>query len=118
MASKKTPKISKYCRIFQWIEEKEPRLAYVIRELCLEGHLSPSGRFPGITFLYPKDEKYLDDIIDKFNSKPEEAEKIILSLIIPDALITGSDFTKNPIGSRLGIKYTVEKADSDKVMLA
>jgi hypothetical protein len=119
MASKKKGQLSKHCRIFQWVEAKDADLADAIRALCLEGTLSPSGRSPGVTFLYPKDKAYRDEIIDKaYSDEADEAAKLIESLIIPDALLQGADFQRRPVGSRLGVKYDVESADRGKVKLA
>jgi len=119
MASKKKGQLSKHCRIFQWIEAKDPDFAGAIRDLCLEGTLSPSGRSPGVTFLYPKDKAYRDKVVDKaYSADADEAAKIIESLIIPDALLQGADFQRRPVGSRLGVKYGVETAERGKVKLA
>lgn len=119
MASKKKGQLTKYCRIFQWVEAKDSDFAGAIRDLCLEALLNPSGRSPGVTFLYPKDKAYRDDIIEKaYSDDADEAAKHIESLIIPDALLQCSDFQRRPVGSRLGVKYTVESAGQGKVKLA
>jgi hypothetical protein len=108
MATKKKGPSTKYCRIFQWIEDKDPAFAEVIHFLCLEGQLSPNKRAPGVTFLYPKEKAYRDKIIDMRDSDADEAARLIESLIIPDVLLQGSDFQRRPVGSRLGVKYDVE----------
>jgi hypothetical protein len=118
MASKKKGQLTKQCRIYQWIEAQDASFAAAIRDLCLEGALSPGGR-GGVTFLYPKDNAYRAEIVDKaYSDDADEAVKLIESLIIQDALVTGTDFTRRAIGSRLGIKYVVEGADATKVKLA
>ena len=38
MASKKKGQLTKYCRIFQWVQAKDPDFAGAIRDLCLELH--------------------------------------------------------------------------------
>jgi hypothetical protein len=119
MASKKKGQLTKYCRIFQWLQARDPDFAGAIRDLCLEALLNPSGRSPGVTFLYPKDKAYRDDIIEKaYSDDANEAAKHIESLIIPDALLQCSDFQRRPVGSRLGVKYAVESAGQGKVKLA
>jgi len=119
MSSKKKQQLSKHCRIFQWVEAQDPDFAGAIRDLCLEGALSPGGRVAGVTFLYPKDKAYRQEIIDKtYSDEADDAVKLVESLIVPDALISGADFNRRPVGSRLGVKYAVESADAGKVKLA
>ena len=119
MASKKKGQLSKHCRIFQWVEAQDPELAGAIRDLCLEGALSPGGPVAGVTFLYPKDKAYRAEIVDKaYSDDADEAVKLIESLIIPDALVQGSDFNRRPVGSKLGVKYDVESVSDGKVKLA
>ena len=118
MSSKKKQQLSKYCRIFQWVEAQDADFAQAIRDLCLEGALSPGGRSSGVTFLYPKEKVYRKEIIDATYADADEAEKLVQSLIVPDALVASADFNRRPNGSRLGVKYAVESADSSKVKLA
>jgi hypothetical protein len=119
MASKKKGPLSKYCRIFQWVEAQDPDFAGAIRDLCLEGVLSPGGRSAGVTFLYPKDKDYRKEIIEKtYSDAADEAVRLVESLVIPDALLAGADFHRRPVGSRLGVKYVVESADGGQVRLA
>jgi hypothetical protein len=118
MATKKRGQLTKHCRIYQWVEAQDPDFAAAIRDLCLERALSP-GAGGGVTFLYPKDKAYRTEIIDKtYSDEADDAVKIVESLIIPDALLTGADFNKRPVGSRLGVKYPVEAAEGGKVKLA
>jgi hypothetical protein len=119
MATKKKGQLSKHCRIFQWVEAQDPDLAAAIRDLCLERALSPAGPAGGVTFLYPKEKEYRAEIVSKaYSDEAEEAVKLIESLIIPDALVQGADFSRRPVGSKLGVKYVVESADSMKVKIA
>lgn len=116
--SKKKAQSAKYCRIFQWIEAQDPAFAAAIDRLCLQGSLSPGGRGAGITFLYPEDKAFRDEITEKaYSYDADEAEKIVCSLIIPDALLAGGDFNRRAVGSKLGVKYGVESADASKVKL-
>ncbi len=117
MASKKQPQQTKYCRIFQWVEAQDPGFATAIRDLCLEGALSP-GR-SGVTFLYPEDDAYRKEITTKaYTDEADEASNMIQALIIPTPLLTGADFNKGPISNLMNIKLTVESAASNKVKLA
>ncbi len=118
MASKKKAQLTKHCRIYQWIEAQDPMLASAIHDLCLEGNLSPShGR--GVTFLYPKEKALRDEIVEKaYSDDADEAQKLIESLIIPDALLTAADFNRRPVGNRLGVKIGVEAVEGSKVKLA
>ncbi len=119
MASKKKTTMVKQCRIFQWIEEHDPELAGAIRDLCLEGALSPGGRSAGVTFLYPKDKAYREEIVSKtYSQEADDAVKLVESLIVPVPLISGADFNRGPIGSRLGVAYAVESAEGARVKLA
>jgi hypothetical protein len=117
--SKKKGQMSKYCRIFQWVEAQDPSFAGAIRDLCLEGALFPGRRSAGVTFLYPKDKAHREEIVDKtYSDAADEAVRLVEALIIPDALHVGADFTKRDVGSRLGVRFTVESADAAKVKLA
>lgn len=122
MTSKKKPQLEKFCRIFQWIEQQDAEFAGAIRDLCLEGALSPGGRAAGVTFLYPRDKDYRREIIDAaYSAEADEAVKMVESLILPDVFLTAADFSRagRDVGSRAGIKYTVEPgAGSGKVALA
>jgi hypothetical protein len=118
MASKKKGQMVKQCRIFQWLEAQDPELAGAVRELCLDRLLEPPPGH-GVTFLYPQEKAYRDEIVDAtYSADPESAIKLVESLIIPDALPKGADFKKRPIGSRLGVRYAVESAEAGTVRLA
>jgi hypothetical protein len=116
MASKKKAPTRKYCRIHQWVSDQDPKFANAIRELCLEGALS--GGRSGVTFLYPKDEAYRAEIVEKaFSMDADKAVEMVNSLIIPMYLASGKDFSEQDIGSRGGVKFDVKSADSGKVKL-
>ena len=88
-ASKKRDHLTKVCRIFQWIEGKDERFASAIRNLCMEGALSPGHSSPGLTFLYPEDAAYRAEICDKaYSDDADSAVTMIKALIIPDASTT------------------------------
>jgi hypothetical protein len=121
MASKKKGQLSKYCRIFQWIEAQDPDFANAIRQLCLEGALSPGGRSAGVTFLYPKEKSFRDEITDMaYTDDADDAATLIESLIIPDAILTAGDFRRagHPVGNRLGVQFIVEPGDGPKIKLS
>jgi hypothetical protein len=102
-------------RIYQWLKKEDPRLADVIRELCLEGALASSKA----TFLYPTDAKYREEIISLTDAgDSNEAAKLVESLIVPDGMRSGTDFLSRDVGSLLGVKYSVEGAEGGKVRIA
>jgi hypothetical protein len=116
--SGKKKTMTRFCRIFQWLEDQDAELAEAIHNLCLEGALSP-GRSGGVTFLYPKDKAYRAEIISKtYSDEADEASKMVESLIVPIALIAGADFNSQAVGNRLGVKLVVESAEGSKVKLA
>lgn len=111
MSSKKSVnKLTKYCRIFQWVEVKSEALAEAIRDLCMEGSLSAGGRKSGTTFIYPS-EKVRKSIIEKaYSDKAEEAIDLLNAHIISDPVRTTDDFQRG-VGSRYGIKLEVKSTD-------
>lgn len=113
-------KLTKYCRIFQWIEKNDPDLAECIKDLCLEGALTPYRGINGITFLMPGKSSNLRSKILKYtySSKPNEdadtAVKLIESLIITDNLPDIEKFEfyskhSTPMGNKLRIRQTIDK---------
>jgi hypothetical protein len=119
MTSRKKNTLTKYCRIYQWIENEDPDFAATFRDLCMEGSLSPGAKSPGVTFLYPNEKSYRDEIISKaYSDNIDDAIRMLESLIIPDILKTASDFNNRSIGSKLGVKYVVQSADQSKIILA
>jgi hypothetical protein len=118
-------KLSTYCRIFQWIEAQDLQFANAIKQLCLEGHLSPKGaNSAGVTFLYPSDDKFRNSITEMAYSGTDadvdEAVNLIQSLIIPDSIRSASDFNRadHPVGNKLGVKFNFAKNDGqNKVTL-
>lgn len=115
----KKGQLSKHCRIFQWVEDQDPKFAEAIRQLCLEGALSPNARTPGVTFLYPKDAAYRQEIYDKaYSDDPDAAVKMVEALIVPDVMLQAGDFSRRPVGNRCGVAFKVESAGNGKVLLA
>jgi hypothetical protein len=106
-------KLHKFCRIFLWIEAQDAQFAGAIRDLCMEGHLSPSPRLTGVTFLYPKEDlrkKIVNLTYGDGEEDPEQAIKILESLILPVKGTTAGELESGPVGSRLGIAYRVTSA--------
>lgn len=119
MASSKKPHMAKQCRIYQWIEDQDPKFAEAITDLCLEGALSPTGNNPGVTFLYPKDDAYREEIINKtYTKQADEAERMIEALILPDVFINATDFKSKPVGNRMRRQYEFETIEGKKVKIA
>lgn len=121
MSSKKKPTLQKYCRIYQWVEAQDPDFAQAIRDLCLEGHLSPGGKKRGVTFLYPADAAYRQEIVAKtYGADGDEAARMVEALIVPDAFVEGASFSQpgRQVGNLAGVLLPVEKATSKAVHLA
>lgn len=119
MPSKQKGANTQYCRIFQWVDAHDPEFAAAIRFLCLEGTLSPSSSRPGVTFLYPTDDAYRAEIIQKtYSGEGDDAEKMVQALIIPDSLQSAADFRSRPVGNILHTSYSVAKGDGAKVSLS
>ena len=118
MASKKRAADStQYCRIVDWVSEQDNDFSGAISHLCMEGPLNP--RKTGITFLYPADKAFRQEIVDKaYGGEADEAKALLKALIIPDALFSAADFKSRDVGSYLGVKYDVESAEGSKVKLA
>lgn len=120
-------KLVKYCRIYQWIEKHDPEFAECIRDLCLEGALSPYKEINGITFLMPdKTSKLRENIIKYTYSNKEGADadaaiKLIESLIITDLIPDIKAFEtikKNniSIGNRLRYRFYITDIKNNHVL--
>ena len=109
-------KLQKYCRIFQWVEDKNEDLATAIRDLCMEGALS-ARRGNGTTFILPTEAVIKKICEATYGPNPEEAVALIEGHIIPDIVRTAADFNSGQ-GSRLGIKLEVKSTSGEKVTLA
>lgn len=99
-------KRSVFCRIDQWLEKKDPALFEAADHLCVMHTLKPRPG-GGVTFLYPLDKKYREDIIKGSIGDSDEqimAEKMFKSLVLqlhlPDvgAFQTFSDDIPNALG--------------------
>ena len=107
--------LTKFCRIFQWVENKDREFAEAIKDLCMEGALTPFGKSTGVTFLFP-DKKFRKEIIDKaYSDDADDAIKLINTLIIPDNLKQSSEFKNRPVGGRHGVLYKVVSTDNGRV---
>lgn len=105
----------KYCKLYVYIQDHDSDLAEVIDRLCLASDLMP-GRGNGVTLLYPHDKSYREEIISAYKDGNEEkALQLIRSLIIPDFVKSLSEFGKKVLGSRLGVKFKVDKATDASV---
>jgi len=118
MASKKKGHPTKFCQILSWVEVQDSALADAIKHLCLTGIFHPRSR-PGITFMYPKDKEFREEIVTKaFGEQAEEAVSLIESLVLLDVFRSGAEFGQRPVGSARGIKLAVESADVGRVRFA
>lgn len=120
-------KLVKYCRIYQWIEKHDPELAECIRDLCMEGALSPYKGINGITFLMPDKGSALRNNIIKYTYSNKEgadadmAIKLIESLIIIDIIPDTKSFEvahkkSISIGNRLRFKLEITDVKNNTVL--
>jgi hypothetical protein len=121
MADKKRI-MEKYCRIYLWIEGKDPELAEAIKDLCMEGSLTPHKNMDGITFLMPsKDNLIRKEIVAKaYTADASKAVDLIKSLILMNKYTSKHDFESDRnIGNKLFAKLIVKKDEStdDKIVL-
>ncbi|MDE2097762.1 MAG: hypothetical protein KGL39_10975 [Patescibacteria group bacterium] len=105
-------------RILQWIELKDPELAGVIRDNCMDGALVPGKDSMGVTFMFPEDAKTRKAIVDKaYSEEAEDVIGIVRALIIPDAIKSVADWKARPVGSVDGVLYKVKSASGATVIL-
>ena len=102
MASKKKGQLAKYCRIFQWVEDQDADFAGAIRDLCLEGLLSPGSGGRGVTLLYPNKACREEIVSKEYSDDAEAAVKLVEAHILPDVFSKSADFSSHPVGNRLG----------------
>ncbi len=113
MADKKKHELVYFCRIFQWVQKQDPDFADAIKDLCMEGALSNKY---GVTFLYPTDKSYRQKIIDKtYSEDANEAVRMLESLLVPIALLSGRDWDKQPVGNKCRVLFKVKVVDSGTV---
>lgn len=116
MAASSGKKLQKHCRIFVWVEGRDPGLAQAIRDLCLEGALAPSKASPGVTFVYPT-APVRDEIVDKaYSADAEEALRLLDAYIIPQCLPSAADF-RQVGGNRLGVQLRAVATEKGCVRL-
>ena len=120
--SSKGKTIQKYCRIFNWIEDYDPDFATVMRLLCLDRITDTNQGITGITFLMPdKESEYRTKIIDAaYSDTPENAVKMIISLVIPKAIPNIKAFNNDiDIGNKSKIKFPdIDNSKSNKEQIS
>lgn len=113
------PKVKKFCKILKYIEQIDSELYQMIIDLCLERLFIPRGT-AGITFLYPKEKSYREEILSYgYSEDPEKAIQMLESLILLDYLPKPEDFIlkKDDIPNALRQKIDVKSADVSSVHL-
>ncbi len=109
-------KMKRFCRITLYIEQKDPKLAEVIDQLCLFGKpFAPMHYETGVTFLYP-DSAYQKEIIKNAIDDPELAHKMVKSLIISGYYPNPQDFGAGQLSNRLGQVVEVKEASPKEVV--
>ncbi len=109
-------KLQKHCRIFLWVEGHDPALAQAIRDLCMEGALSPGRASSGVTFLYPTAAVRKEIIEKAYGPDAEEALRLLDANIIPEVVRTPAEFRRVG-GNRLGVQLKVVGAEGSLVRL-
>jgi len=107
--------------IFDYVKKKDQEFAGALRHLGLERALIPGKHSAGVTFLYPMDAAYRNDIVEKAygnSDSTKEAMKAVESLIIPVVYLRSSDFDHASVGSRLGVKFDVKAIARGRVEFA
>lgn len=115
MSSKKQDKApNRYCKIIQWIENHNNKLADCIKDLCLENSLYTSQKNPGVTFLMPTNEvvnKIYDDTYGSGNA--DDAVKIVLSHIIPEYIPDVKSLLKfKKLGNKLWVLFSLKEKNA------
>lgn len=94
----------KVCSILTWLERHNEELFDIVKGVCADRYFYPRGG-NGVTFINPNKE-LLAKIKTKYDDDPEQAEKYIMSLILPLCLKTSSDFnSKTTYGNKLQISF-------------
>lgn len=111
-----------FCTVSKWLEQEDPALYEAIDDLCALHYLKPRSD-AGITFLYPDDKKYRDDIIKSAMGDSEEqlkGERMVKSLILYIHLSDAGAFVQygSDIPNALGHKVKVAKTSGASVELA
>jgi hypothetical protein len=109
-------KLQKHCRIFLWVEGHDPALAQAIRDLCMEGALSPGRGSPGVTFLYPTAAVRKEIIEKAYGADAEDALRLLDANIIPEVVRTPAEFRRAG-GNRLGVQLKVIGTEGTSVRL-
>ncbi len=114
-------KLQKFCSIQRFLQQYNPNLYELYEDLCLVSLLRPRGKNQGLTFMMP--DKKATTLIQKktYSDNPEEADKILRSLIIKSTCNTMSDWTRDGnIVDSMNFKVNVDKnkSNTNKIVLA
>lgn len=107
--------LTRFCRIFQWVEQQDEDFAAAIRDLCMEGALGAGRRSNGVTLLFPGKAVRADVVAKAYSDEADEAIDILNAHIIPALVRTPAEFKAAAHGSRLGLKIYVDSVDGGKV---
>jgi len=113
------------CSLEQFIEKNEPELASIIKDLCVTNIMFPTRRIRGVTFVRPSAD-LMREIKKQFAASDEQmseeageaAVRMVLSLFIPDLLLTPESFNAGPVGSRSSVMYTIKSTTGGKIVVA
>jgi hypothetical protein len=111
--------LKKFCRLGKFIEQNEPDLFQVFDDLCIMFLLKPERGTDGITLLLPEEASYKKSIIDAaYSENPDEAIKILKSLILKGCFKEAADFKRNKPINRLDHEIAIDEVKGDVVKLA
>lgn len=99
------PPKKQWCRIFFWLEGKDPDLAAIYREHCLEMKLHPRFDDAGVTFLYPEDAGFREAIKKAAEDDTAEATRLLSSLVLLNFFGSAADFARLEAGTLARTKY-------------
>lgn len=111
--------LKQYCAILKYIRDKDIDLYTAIDDNCLNGIFRPK-RTKGVTFLFPADKKYRQEIIDAtYGSEQDKAVNMLKALVIEDYMPTPSEFVtkKKDIPNALRQKVEVKSVTGNVVTL-
>lgn len=100
-------KLSRHCRLFQWVREKDEKFSQAVTELCLEGIFTPRRGLTGAAFVLPgpKERKSVYD--NTFTEKGNHAEAVatVKAHLLPLRLDDAASFAEGRAGSLLGARF-------------
>ena len=112
MASSK--RMTRYCKLFNWVKDENPEFAQALDDLCLVKNLS-TFRDYGLSFVMPT-KKVVKEIIDHtYGSNPEKAYDLVNAHIILANLDDSTKETSNKLGYKISVNGKGKEVHLDKL---